>query len=93
MCCACVCSLELKRLGEAGKTSVCTVCRLEQSALAMMLRAEHCIGFVERSGGVAGIGAIINFQVIDKAAGDAVLIIQIAFGDANEIIIQGLPAF
>ena len=80
-------------VGEAGKPPVPTVYRLQQSALAMMLRADDCIGFVDRSGGFACIGPVINFQVIDKAAGDAVLIVQIAFGDANEIIIQGLPAF
>ena len=51
------------------------------------------IRLVERSGRFECVRAIINFQVIDKTAGDAVLIIQIAFCDANEIIIQGLPAF
>ena len=44
-------------------------------------------------GGYREIGAIVNLQMLCQTGRDTDLIIDIAFSDANEVLIQGLPSF
>ena len=43
-------------------------------------------------GGYREIGAIVNLQMLCQTGRDTDLIIDIAFSDANEVLIQGLPS-
>ena len=44
-------------------------------------------------GGHREIGPIVDLEMLCQAGRDTDLVIDVAFSDANEVLIQGLPSF